>query len=113
QPESGDPNGFLALAEFDKPARGGNGDGKITSADAVFASLRLWLDANHNGISEPDELRTLHSLGLESIDLEYRESRRRDGNGNEFRYRAKALISDRSTLNRWAYDVFLVYRTPR
>ena len=108
-PPSGErKNGFIALAEYDKPTDGGNKDGVISSADAVFSLLQLWQDINHNGISESSELKTLPSLGLTLIELDYKISRRTDQHGNQFRYRAKVKDPRGSKLGHWAWDVLLI-----
>src|SRR5262249_51725337 len=112
QPPSANPNGYIALAHFDKPENGGNGDGIIDSRDAVFTRLRLWIDENHDGISQPGELHSLPELAVFSVALGYRESRRVDRYGNEFRYRGRINATDRqedsSEANPTVYDVFLV-----
>ena len=107
QPQSTDPNGFLALAVFDEPQNGGNGDGIIDSHDAIWPKLLVWIDANHDGISQPEELHHLDEVGIHSIGLMYRESRRVDEYGNEFRYKGRLDPDRGDNVNRVIYDVIL------
>jgi len=116
QPKSATPNGFLALAEYDKPENGGNSDGVIDEHDAVFSKLVLWIDENHDGISQPNELHKFSEFGIHSLSVSYFESRKTDEFGNQFRY--KARVNPRKEhrdsrdekasgeVGRWAYDVF-------
>lgn len=103
-------NGFRALAEFDQPEYGGNADGVIDSRDAVFQRLRVWIDRNHNGISEPAEILTLAQAGVARIELKYESNGREDKFGNRFRFKGKAWISAPNGTEHPVriYDVFFV-----
>ena len=53
-----------ALASLDD-----NGDGVIDSNDASYDDLLIWVDANHDGVSQDGELANLLDHGIASIDL--------------------------------------------
>ncbi|WP_033073857.1 calcium-binding protein [Sphingopyxis sp. MWB1] len=57
-------SGFAALAILDS-----NGDGVFSIADADFSSVRLWKDANSNGVTDAGELISLAHAGIASISL--------------------------------------------
>lgn len=59
-------NGFEALAQYDS-----NGDGVIDAGDEIFDSLRVWVDADGNGVTGEGEMKTLAELGITSINLGY------------------------------------------
>ena len=59
-------NGFTNLKTFDS-----NNDGKITSADKDFAKLKVWIDANQDGISQANELYSLAAKKITAINLNY------------------------------------------
>ncbi len=71
-------NGFEALRGLD-----GNNDGKINSTDAVFAQLRIWKDANQDGITQDGELFTLAQSGVASIGTGYTNQTVTDANGDQ------------------------------
>jgi len=86
QPASADPNGFIALGVFDRASMGGNEDGQITNSDSIFEFLRIWVDSNHDGVSQASELTDLSAAGVRGIELDYVTSNRRDPYGNTLRW---------------------------
>jgi len=88
------PNGFLALAEYDMPSNGGNLDTVIDSQDSVWPRLKIWIDEHcyqhpqETCVSRPEELHALSEFHIDSISVVYSLSDKVDDNGNEFRYYA-------------------------
>jgi hypothetical protein len=102
-------NGFAALAEYDRPELGGNNNGWIDRGDAIWPSLLIWGDTNHDGVSQPTELRRLDECGIVRISDRYTLSKRVDGDGNAFRYKGESFILEGSREHkRDLYDVFFV-----
>lgn len=97
QPPSNDPHGFVALAVLDQPEHGGNEDGWITESDQVFESLKLWLDLDHDGISQPSELATLAEKGVAGISLDIVDTRRHDRHGNFLRFKSQVRLQQTTT----------------
>lgn len=84
-------NGFVALEALQNPEFGVSpSDGRFDVQDAMFGKLLIWIDTNHNGLSEPEELQSAASIGLQSVDLNYKRTKRVDQFGNRFSLRSTA-----------------------
>jgi len=77
------PHGFDALAKYDAPYHGGDGDGQITQKDWVWARLKLWVDRNHDGVSQPTEISVPASHRIVALNLAHDEGETYDEHGNE------------------------------
>ncbi len=111
QPKSDNPNGYAALAAFDLPENGGNGDGIIDKRDAIWPKLLLWIDENHDGVSQPNELHHLDDMGVHSLSLRYNEEPYVDRFGNQFRYKGRVNPLGQpygDAVDRISYDVFFL-----
>lgn len=97
-------NGFVALAELD-----GNGDAVLDQEDAVWPSLWLWVDRNHNGISSPEELQAVQGSNIRWIGVAFEVVNRRDPWGNTFRFMSRFGMASGSGHGgtRLFYDVLL------
>ncbi|WP_431822786.1 S8 family serine peptidase [Burkholderia sp. F1] len=60
-----------------------NHDGVIDRNDPIWATLRVWVDANHDGKSGSGELKTLDELGITQIQVKPTSTSGETQNGNE------------------------------
>src|SRR5688500_16215349 len=84
------PNGFVGLAQYDARQLGGDDDGLITPADAIWPQLRIWVDLDADGVSTRDEIHTLKSSGITALETIPRIRRYVDAAGNIIPYWAWA-----------------------
>lgn len=64
-------HGFDALVDLDD-----NGDGLINADDSAFGTLKIWRDINADGVSQADELFSLNTLGITSLNANYEDTNR-------------------------------------
>jgi len=69
-------DGFTALKEFDS-----NHDGKVSAADANWKDLKVWVDLDHDGVTDAGELKSLEDVGVVSMSLNFNYSSQ-TSNGN-------------------------------
>ena len=70
-------NGFEALSDLDS-----NGDGIVDTKDAMFSSLKVWKDADGDGVTDDGELLGLDELGITGINIWHEVNDKLDKNHN-------------------------------
>ena len=78
--------GFAKLKTFDS-----NKDGLVNESDSLFGSLKLWQDANENGITDEGELVSLESAGITDLNTDYKDVFATDVHGNVHGEHSNAL----------------------
>lgn len=102
--------GYEALAEFDAEEFGGNGNGWADVNDQYWSELLLWIDLNHDGVSQPKEILTPRQAGLYAIRVQANHGRKKDVYGNWPRWSAPAYIrKGRRSFVTQTVDVFFVH----
>ena len=83
------------LGRYDRPELGGNGNGAIDPGDALWSELRIWVDAERDGYSAPEELFEPSDLCLAEIRLDpLAGGGPHDGNGNRILHRSELVRRD-------------------
>ena len=101
-------NGFEALKFVETSSYGQSERNEVIDArDAAFGRLLLWRDVNHNGISEPEELQSVAQAGVLAFETDYKNRKRVDEHGNEFRQRGTIVWQDG---NDHMFDIWLRWR---
>ena len=91
--EGGVATDLQALATFDSVAsRGGNNDGVLNAADGIWDELKVWQDANQNGVVHTGEMKTLASLGITQINLAYDNGEKFDNLANDVSFQGTSLL---------------------
>ena len=88
-------NGFEALKGLDT-----NKDGKVDATDTAYANLRVWKDANSDGIAGAGELLTLSQAGVKSLNTGYMNQSVTDAQGTST-YRPAVLRARTAPRPRW------------
>ena len=95
----GASHAVAALTAMTAALNGGTSGAVVSIDDRLFAQLLLWTDANHNGISEPSELRHFGEQ-FSDISLGYKLEDGRDLFGNHFVFEGFAHIRTAPGRNR-------------
>jgi hypothetical protein len=86
-------NGFAALNKMKLEVTMGETYAATFDGDALFDTLLLWEDVNHNGLSERSELQAAHNV-LTAIGFGYGTFRRPDEFGNVLNMQGWAFFKD-------------------
>lgn len=95
---AGPQNGFEYLRGMDGRITGvpgrieGIADRRIDAADSIYATLILWSDRNHNGVSEESELQSAEYAGVVSIGLDAKTVSEVAGLGSVITRRGTAAV---------------------